>query len=282
MSFESSLLMAALGCAAISAIFAAPAKCEKPVQAWEIKQSSYNLGNVDITLAKDGMKWHNDKLGITLLMHAPDWKLNAYNESNKKYLVLNKDEALEMFQHQRRRDKASIDAPIRVDKNLVIAGMPAVCYCYAHDTDGVSTKFAVDVTNDLDRGAKLNAAQKKYVDNAMKHERREYWLSKDITVNPKVSAVFMEKIAATTYGDSLPLRLVQIGRDSARTTMFDTTQVKKVAVKPDLFKLPAGYTKAENKVALLVNDNDLSGLSEEEPSSLTSKAQPRKHEDVHR
>ncbi len=263
MSFKSLLVMAALGCGAISAIFAAPAKCENSVPAWEIKQSSYNLGNVDITLAKDAMKWHNDKLGMTLLMHAPDWKLNAYNEANKKYLVLYKNEALEMFQHQRRRDKSMIDAPIRVDKNLVIAGMPAVCYCYAHNTDGVSTKFAVAVTKGLEHGAKLNAAQKKYVDNAMKHERREYWMSKDITVNPKVSGVFMERIAATTYGDSLPLRLIQIGRDGARTTMFDTTLVKKVAVKPDLFKLPAGYTKAENKIALLVNDNDLGGLSGE-------------------
>ena len=283
MSFKILLVMAALGCGAISGIFAAPAKCEKSATAWEIKQSSYNLGEVDIILSKDAMRWHNQKVGLTLLMHAPDWKLNAFNEANKKFLVLNKDEALEMFQHQRRRDKAGIEAPIRVDKNLVIAGMPAVCYCYAHDMDGVSPQFAVAVTNGLERGAKLNAAQRKYIDNAMKHERREYWMSKDITVSPRVSAVFMEKIAATTYGDSLPLRLVQIGRDGARTTMIDTKQVKKVAVVADMFKMPAGYTKAENKIALLVNDNDLGGFAgEDEPSSFASKAQSRKHEEVHR
>lgn len=275
--------MAALGCSAISVTFAAPAKCEKTIQAWEVKQTSYNLGAVDITLAKDGMRWHNDKLGITLMMHAPDWKLNAYNEANKKFLVLNKEEALEMFQQQRRRDKSVIDAPIRMDKNLVIAGLPAVCYCYAHDMGGVPIKFAVDVTNGLEAGKKLNTDQKKYIDNAMKHERREYWMSKDILVSPKVSGVFMEKVAATKYGDCLPLRLVQIGRGGARTTMFDTTEVKRIVLKPDTFKLPTGYTKAENKIALLVNDDsDLGGFSGEEPSNLLSKPQTRKHEEVHR
>lgn len=282
MSLKSLLVIAVLGCGASSAVFAAPAKCEKTVPGWEIEQSSYNLGNVNITVAKEGLKWHNGKLGITLAMHAPDWKLNAYNESNKKYLVLTKSEALEMFQHQRRRDKAEIDAPIRIDKRIVIAGMPTICYLYAHNTDGVSEKFAIDVTKELERGSKLNATQKKYIENAMKHERREYWMSKDITVSSKVSDLFMEKVATTAYADSLPLRLVQIGRDGARTTMFDTKVVKKVTVKPELFKLPAGYTKAENKIALLVNDNDLGGLTEDaEPSSM-SKAQSRKHEDVHR
>ncbi|MBS1954982.1 MAG: hypothetical protein JST89_12405 [Cyanobacteria bacterium SZAS-4] len=282
MTLRSKLLVAALSCSAIFATFAAPAKCEKPVQAWEVKQTSYNLGAVDIIIAKDGMRWHNDKVGMTLLMHAPDWKLNAYNEANKKFLVLNKEEALEMFQQQRRRDHSVIDAPIRMDKNLVIAGVPAVCYCYAHDMSGVPIKFAVDVTNTLERGTKLNAEQKRYVDNAMKHERREYWMSKDITVSPRVSGVFMEKIAATKYGDCLPLRLIQIGRQGVRTTMFDTTEVKKIVLKPDTFKLPTGYTKAENKIALLVNDNDLGGLSGEEPSSLLAKPQSRKHEKVHR
>lgn len=282
MTFKSILLMAALFFSATSSSVASPAKCAKSVQAWAVKQTSYNLGTVDITLAKDGMRWHNDKLGITLMMHAPDWKLNAYNEANKKFLVLTKEEALEMFQQQRRRDKSVIDAPIRMDKDLVIAGLPAVCYCYAHDRGGVPTKFAVDVTNDLENGKKLNAEQKKYIDNALKHERREYWMSKDIIVSPKVSGVFMEKIAATKYGDCLPLRLIQIGRGGARTTMFDTTEVKKIVVKPDTFKLPTGYTKAENKIALLVNDNDLGGLSGEEPSSLLSKPQSRKHEEVHR
>ncbi|CAN5519451.1 hypothetical protein BH10CYA1_BH10CYA1_54440 [soil metagenome] len=282
MSIKSLLVIAALACGAISAVFTAPARCEKTVPAWAIEQSSYNLGNVDITVAKEGLKWHNGKLGITLAMHAPDWKLNAYNESNKKYLVLSRDEALEMFQHHRRRDNADIDAPIRVEKNLVIAGMPTVCYLYAHSTDGVTTKFAVDVTKELERGSKLNAAQKTYIEKAMKRERREYWLSKDITVSPQMSGVFMEKVATTAYGDRLPLRLVQIGKDGVRTTMFDTKVVKKIAVKPELFKLPAGYTKAENKIALLVNDNDLGALSEDPESSSTSKIQSRKHEEVHR
>ncbi len=284
MSIRSLLVMTALGCSAIFATFATPARCEKsvPVPAWEVKQTSYNLGQVKILIAKDGMKWHNDKVGITLLMHAPDWKLNAYNEANKKYLILNKEEALEMFQQQRRREHSAIDAPIRMDKNLVIAGLPAVCYCYAHDMGGVPSKFAVDVTNGVERGTKLNAEQKKYIENAMNHERREYWMSKNIVVSPKVSGVFMEKIAATKYGDCLPLRLVQIGRGGSRTTMFDTTEVKKIAVTPDVFKMPTGYTKAENKIALLINDNDLGGLSEEEPSNLLLKSQSRKHEDVHR
>jgi len=283
MSFKSLLVIAALGSGAISWIFAAPAKCERLATGWEIKQSSYNLGDVDLILTKDALRLHNPKVGITLLTRGPDWRLSAYNEANKKYLVLNKDEALEMFQYQRRRDKAGLDAPLRLDKSLTIAGMPAVCYCYAHDTTGVSEKFAVDVTHGLERGTKLNAAQRKYVDNAMKHERREYWLSKDITVSPKISRVFMEKIVATAYGDSFPLRLVQIGRDGSRTTMFDTKQVKKVTIAADTFKLPAGYTKAENKIALLVNDNDLGGFAgEDEPGSLSSKTPSRKHEEVHR
>lgn len=282
MSLRWKLLMAALSCSAISATFAAPAKCEKSIQGWEVKQTSYNLGAVNIILAKDGLKWHNNKLGITLLIHSPDWKLNAYNEANRKFLILSKEEALEMFQQQRRRDNSVIDAPIRMDKSLVIAGVPAVCYCYAHDMGGVPMKFAVKVTNDLERGIKLNAEQKKYIDNAMKHEHREYWMSKDIVVSPQVSGVFMEKVVSTKYGDCLPLRLIQIGRGGARTTMFDTTEVKKLVLKPDTFKLPTGYTKAENKIALLVNDNDLGGLSGEEPSSLLSKPQSRKHEEVHR
>ncbi|HEY9732416.1 MAG TPA: hypothetical protein V6C89_10920 [Drouetiella sp.] len=261
---------------------AASGLCAKTVPAWHIKQSSYNLGTVDITVAKDGLRWHNDKVGLTLLMHAPDWKLNAYNETNKKYLTLNRAEALEVFQHQRRRDKAGMEAPIRVDKGLVIAGMPAVCYCYAHDSGGFSDTFAVKVTSDLENGKKLTAEQKKYIDNALTHERREYYLSKGISVSPRISAVFLEKIAATAYGDSLPLRMIQVGSGGTRTTVLDTTEIKRVSISPDTFKGPQGYKKAENKIALLVNDSEFDDFESDSSSSPISKLNIGKHEDAHR
>lgn len=280
MSFRLSLFPAILAWTAVFIGFAQPALSQKTEPAWAIKQTSYNLGDLDITLAKDGMRWHSDKVGLTILMRAPDWKLNAFNETNKKYLVLDKDEALEVFQHQRRRDKSGIEAPIRTDKFMTIAGQNAICYCYAHGKGGVSSSFAVDVTKGLEKGEKMNAAQRKYIANVTSHERREYWLSKDIAVSPKISAMIMERVASTKYGDSLPLRLVQIGRDGVRTMMFDTAQVKKVAVSPDIFKLPQGYTKAENKIALLVNDSEFGSDADLDFSS--SKTQPRKHEEVHR
>lgn len=278
-------LMAVCGAfvASFVAIFSASSAGAKDIPAWHIKQVSYNLGNVEIIIAKDSMRWHNEKVGLTFLVKGPDWKLYALNETNKKYLAMDKSEALEVFQHQRRRDNSGIDAPVRIDKSMVIAGMPTVCYLYAHSTEGVTTKFAAKVTHDLEHGVKLNAAQKKYVDNVLKHERREYWLSRDIAVSPQISGIFLENIVATNYGDSLPLRLVQIGRDGARTTMLDTREVKKVSVNPDIFRLPRGYTKAENKIALLVNDSEFDGMDgEPSPGSATSKLKSGKHDEVHR
>lgn len=276
--------LATLGFAVISSIFAQPAQCAKNVPVWHIKQSSYNLGNVEIFLCKDGMRWHNAKVGLTFIVHAPDWKLNAINETNKKYIIMNKSEALAVFQQQRRRDNSEVDVPIRVAKNMVIAGLPTVCYCYAHSTGGMTPEFGVQATRSMERGLKLTAAQKKYIDNALNHERREYWLCKDISVAPEISALFLERVAASTYGNSFPLRLVQIGRDGIETTMLDTREVKKITVSPDTFKLPQGYTKAENKVALLVNDNELDGFAGEDasPAPVSSKLKPGKHEEVHR
>lgn len=283
MSSKSTNLLAAVAGGAVLSTLATPGFCARTVPGWQIKQSSYNLGTVDITLTKDGLRWHNDKVGLTLVMHAPDWKLNAFNETNKKYLTLDKDEALEVFQHQRRRDKAGIEAPIRVDRNpVVIAGMPAVCYCYAHNLGGFSNSFAIKVTKDLERGAKPSSDQKKYIDSALTHERREYYLSKDIAVSPRISAVFLEKIVATTYGDSLPLRLVQIGRGGVRTTVLDTKEVKRVSVSPEVFKAPQGYKKAENKIALLVNDSEFDELDNDSPIPSISKLNAGKHEDTHR
>lgn len=270
-------------CGAFVAFFAASSVCAKDVPAWQIKQVSYNLGNVDIIIAKDSMRWHNEKVGLTFVIKGPDWKLYAMNETNKKYLALEKSEALEVFQHQRRRDNSGIDAPIRIEKSTSIAGMPAICYLYAHSTEGVTTKFATKVTNDLEHGIKLNAAQRKYVDNVLKHERREYWLSRDISVSPKISAIFLENIVATNYGDNLPLRLVQIGRGGARTTMLDTREVKKVSVNPEIFRLPRGYTKAENKIALLVNDSEFDEMDgESTPGSFSSRLKSGKHDEAHR
>lgn len=227
--------------------------------AWLIKQTSYNLGQVDILLTKDGMKWHNEKLGITLLMHAPDWKLNAYNDANKKYLVLTKDEALELFQHQRRKTHAGIEGPIKLGDRPKVAGMSTIGYCYSHDHDQMPEKFAVDLTNAIESGKKLSAEQKTYLDGAFKHQRREYWVSKEIVISPRIRGVFLERTVQTKYSDNMPLRLIQYGRDGSKTTLFDTTIVRKGLVSEDSFKMPAGYTKAENKISLLVNDQDLGG-----------------------
>ncbi len=284
MSFKVLLAMAFAGYCTVGTAFAAPGGSAKLVSAWMIKQTSYNLGDVDIVLAKDAFKLHNNKLGLTLTMHAPDWKLNAFNEANKKYLVLTKAEALEIFQHQRRRDNSGIETPIRLGDRPSVAGMPTIAYCYAHETENISEKFAISVTNAVENGTKLNHEQKKYVDDALKHQRREYWYSKQqIQVPPKVSGVFLEKIAAIKYSDNLPLRLVQIGKDGTRTTMFDTTEVRKATVSGDIFKMPPGYSKAENKIALLVNDGDFAGFAgESEPTPISTKRVVKKNDDAHR
>ncbi len=283
MSFKFLLAMAFAGCCTVGTVFAAPGNSSNLVPAWMIKQTSYNLGDVEMILAKDAFKWHNNKLGMTLIMHAPDWKLNAFNEANKKYLVLSKAEALEIFQHQRRRDNSGMETPIRLGDRPAVAGMPTVAYCYAHETENISEKFAISVTNAVEKGTKLNHEQKKYVDNALRHQRREYWYSKQIQVPPKVSGVFLEKIAAIKYSDNLPLRLIQIGKDGTRTTMFDTTEVRKATVSGDIFKMPTGYTKAENKIALLVNDGDFAGFAgESEPTSVSTKRVVKKNDDTHR
>jgi hypothetical protein len=291
MSIKSFLVLTIACCSTLGTIFAAPAKCANPVAAsvpphvpvWIVKQTSYNLGDVDIVLAKDAVKWHNNKLGLTLLLHAPDWKLNAYNDGNKKFLVLNREEALELFQHQRRRINAGLQAPIRIGDRPAVAGMPTVGYCYAHEATAVSEKFAVDVTRAREHGAKLNSKQQEYFDDAMSHQRREYWLAKSIVMPSKVSGVFIEKIVSTKFGDNLPLRLVQFAKDGSKSTMLDTKEVQKGSVSGDFFKMPTGYTKAENKIALLVNDSEFDELGGDSDSSpLSPKSLIRKHEDTHR
>jgi hypothetical protein len=283
MSLKFLLAMAFAGFCTVGTVFAAPGNCANPVSAWMIKQTSYNLGDVDMVLAKDAFKWHNNKLGLTLIMHAPDWKLNAFNEANKKYLILNKAEALEIFQHQRRRENSGFETPIKLGDRPAVAGMPTVAYCYAHDTETISEKFALSVTNALENGSKLNHEQKDYIDHALNHQRREYWYAKQIQFPAKVSGVFLEKIAAIKYGDNLPLRLIQIGKDGVRTTMFDTTEVRKAMVPADFSKMPKGYTKAENKVALLVNDVDFAGFAgESEPNPVSTKPVVKKNDDTHR
>ena len=50
-----------------------------------------------------------------------------------------------------------------------------------------------------------------------------------------------------------------------------------------LRKLPKGYTKAENKVALLVNDVDFAGFAgESEPNPVSTKPVVKKNDDTHR
>jgi hypothetical protein len=292
MSIKSFFVLTVACCSTLGTVFAAPVKSANPIAAsvsphvdvWIVKQTSYNLGDVDIILAKDAVKWHNNKLGLTLLLHAPDWKLNAYNDGNKKFLVLNRDEALELFQHQRRRIKSGLQAPLRIGDRPAVAGMPTVGYCYAHEAAAVSEKFAIDVTRAREHGDKLNRKQQDYFDDAMSHQRREYWLAKSIVMPPKVSGVFMEKVVSTKFGDNLPLRLVQFSNDGSKSTMFDTKAVQKGSVSGDFFKMPAGYTRAENKIALLVNDNELNDElgGDSDSSALSPKSLIKKHEETHR
>ncbi|HEY9678822.1 MAG TPA: hypothetical protein V6C76_12500 [Drouetiella sp.] len=277
--------LAAVSVSLLGAASAAPAfsaNHSNVVPAWSIKQNSYNLGDVDIILAKDGFRWHNDKLGLTLLMRAPDWKLSAYNESNKKYLTLNKDEALEIFQHQRRQEHCGLQTPFKLGDKPAVAGMPTIGYCWSRDRGNISDDFALSITNSFEKGTKLTSEQKKYVDGALKHQRREYWLSKDIVISPRISEVFLEKVAATKYSDAMPLRLIQVAKDGTKTTMFDTKEVKKMAVSMDTFKLPSGYTKAENKIALLVNDQEFGFDAEPDLAAALSPKDYRKNESVRR
>jgi hypothetical protein len=181
---------------------------------WVLEQSNSVGGNGTLYLCPAACRLKNTDRGVSYVVTAADWKVYVYNDSRK--LVY--QTTFDVLMKQRPAQEGDGISPYQKGSTAKIAGFNA-------------TQYLSKATIEGDHGKQENIT--------------ELWFTAEIDLPVK----FSELQVQTRKG--LPERGVllraEITEEGEKTTILDTTSVKKEALDPSVFQVPSGFAAAASE-----------------------------------
>ena len=236
------------------------------LEVWTIKQQSCTLGDIEVLVNESAFRWKNGKSGLTLTTHAPDWKIFAYNDLNKKFMELTKKDLLEMV-----NKKSASSQPKKwpvISGTAVMAGVPVV-----RAISPMHVQVPKSVSLKLNEAAKthrkLDAQEAQLVDKSLKDAHEEVWVARDIAV-PTAALSLLSHDLPAAFTPRAFIRVITVTNKGVTRTMMDTQSVHHNKVSADAFDPPTGYKRAESQLALFIDDSDFDDLEAPKPHGKTA------------
>ncbi len=212
---------------------------------WKFDQVSDFYGKQTAYLGKKGIRLTSEKMGITFVMTAPDWRVSAYNVKNKTSMTMPYAQWRKNF-FGLRRVPAQANGPLKKGGAGIVGGVKA-CQYFADD---IHRPF-VKVNSKIKQPA---AAGKLY--------NTEFWVAPDIKPPLPLTELLTEAVSIPN-GMGLPVRMIQYNSNGRALISLDTRKCQRMNIDPAVFAVPKGYKKVKDEMMLLLNedsDSDLAGL----------------------
>lgn len=201
-----------------------------------------------------GLWVHSPKLGLTMFLKGPDWKVVCYNAKNKSYVTCSHKEWAEKFvgpigardAEKAARSKMSTEIADQLKK-------------------GVTPKVGATVTKGISVGGSSTICGRKAVQFFMVGAERfppydknlEFWVVPNLNLKPPVIQAISE-VGGFPAGVGLPIELYRHMPRGKKLTQYKTLNIEQVLVDDSIFSLPKGFTLAPDEMALVTDEKSSS------------------------
>ncbi len=248
-------------------ILSAPsAECASSVDVWTIKQQSCTLGDIEVLVNDSAFRWKNPKSGLTISTRAPKWQFCAYNDVNKKYMLLTPADMLQLL--NKKKSNKPEKWPI-ISGTSTIAGIPVVRMINPSNME-VPKAVAMKFYEATKSNRKLDAKQAQLVDKSLKDAHDEIWVARNIAV-PAAAVSLLTDNSAASFSPHVFIRMITVTKKGVTRVQMDTQSVRRSKVSAAVFDPPNGYKKAESQIALFVDDSEFEDYVPQPPSKTVEK-----------
>lgn len=242
--------------ASYMAVFCCLPAVAKKESGYKMTQYSDYWGPQTCYVTGNGMWLTSPKLGLTMFLKAPNWKVICFNSKNKTYITCGHREWAQKFvgpmgdrslkSDETRKTveewKVSLSKGIfpkvgsRITESITIGGTKDICGRQALQFFMVGSQQALFPP---------------YAKNC------EFWVIPNLKLDEGVIRTLSE-LGGIPPGIGLPLEVSRHMGKGKTLTQFKTSKIEPMMVDESIFKLPAGYKLADDEMALLTDETNTS------------------------
>jgi hypothetical protein len=210
-----------------------------PTPGWEIDYNSSFAGIVKIKFTDKAMKLKLEKLGLTVIAHAPQWNSLVYNEMNKKYMNMSNEKWKSKFTNNISRHRGPKRGVVKLDytkKTERIEGLTASKIVLKEKT----ASGAMDISTEL-------------------------WVAKELSSPPQFKEFLSQVLRVPSNFQGTPLRIAVNQKNANQNTghmvqALDAYRVIRLNTTDLDFKPLTGYGLVSNEISLMMDDDEAQSL----------------------
>jgi hypothetical protein len=190
-------------------------------QCWEIDYSS--------SFYDKAMNLKLEKMGLTVVAHAPKWDSNVYNELNKKSMSMTDEQWKTKFASNFEKHRKVAASEVKVEyttKTEKIQGITATKVVLREK----NPQGVMDVATEL-------------------------WVAKTLISPPQFKQFIAKALRVPADFQGTPLR-ISVNQKGQMVQALDAYKVVKMAVNEDDYKPLSGYKLVKNEINLMMDDDD--------------------------
>ncbi len=214
-------------------------------QGWVFEQKSEYYGRHTTTVSDVGCKLSSQKLGITLVTHAPGWQILACNARKKEFLELSQEQWQRKMGGHRSREWHRYSWIKKVGEET-IAGLRAEHY----------QAFDEKMHDKVRRNKGRVDGDKNQIYNS------EIWVARDVKAPPQAAAM-TSGLGGLPMELGFVLRIYQFKIPGQKLIALDTVKSEHKKLSPADFVLPKGYKRVKDEFDLMMDEggvNDAASL----------------------
>lgn len=218
-----------LGCASVVALQSAWSAPVKQTGLLMDVDSDY-FGASTIQVSKDGIRIDSKKLGITIVSHAPEWSVVAFNERSKSYYEATLEEWKKRVA-SRTGGMQNVKQDIKQTGRGKIKGQDVKIYRWTDVRTRHGKKRGSPTITDL------------------------YAMQSDLV--PKQAAAVIASASDLPPDFGLPMKITRMQKaDTPPKTVLDTRKCSKGQIARSVFFQPKGFKRVSSEVALIMEGAD--------------------------
>jgi hypothetical protein len=211
----------------------AQAAAAAKIPGYEIDYNSSFAGIVKIRFSDKAMNLKLEKMGLTVIAHAPKWNSMVYNEMNKKYMSMTDEQWKTKFASNFSKHKKVAPTEVKIEytkKTEKIQGLTATKIVLKEkNPEGV-----VEVSSEL-------------------------WVAKTLMSPPQFKQFLAKALHVPADFQGTPLK-ISLNQKGKMVQALDAFKVAKVTVTDDDFKVLTGYKEVKNEINLMMDDDEGGGM----------------------
>jgi hypothetical protein len=202
---------------------------------WALDANSNFAGTVNIQFNDEAARFHLDKMGLTMMTHAPTWDVILYNEVNKNCLTMT-------YSKWQQRFKSTI---VRHAAGVNYNELPVTISKHAEKILGFNTdKYTLKRVNEQTKQT----------------TKTECWVANEVQVPSHFAGILHILFQAPENIKGMPLR-VEIPANGRQVPAIEVYKVQSKTFSGEEFKPLTGYKKVKDEMALMLDDNDEMGAA---------------------